>query len=51
MRSRASLEYAQVQRAVDGAPDDRTAPLLDSVLKPLYPPTGPSFWPERRASP
>ncbi len=36
MRSRASLEYAQVQRAVDGDPDDRTAPLLDSVLRPLY---------------
>jgi ribonuclease R len=36
MRSRASLEYAQVQRAVDGDPDDKTAPLLDPVLKPLY---------------
>ncbi len=36
MRSRASLEYGQVQRAVDGDPDDRTAPLVDSILKPLY---------------
>lgn len=36
MRSRASLEYGQVQRAVDGAPDDRTAPLLHTVLTPLY---------------
>src|SRR5690606_22024052 len=36
MRSRASLEYGQVQAAVDGAPDDKTAPLVDTVLKPLY---------------
>ena len=36
MRSRASLEYGQVQRAIDGTPDDRTAPLLDPVLRPLY---------------
>ena len=36
MRSRASLEYAQVQRAVDGDPDEKTAPLVDTVLKPLY---------------
>jgi ribonuclease R len=36
MRSRASLEYAQVQAAQDGSPDDKTAPLLDPVIKPLY---------------
>jgi ribonuclease R len=36
MRSRASLEYAQVQRAVDGEPDDRTGPLTETILKPLY---------------
>ncbi len=36
MRSRASLEYAQVQRAVDGEPDDRTSPLTETILKPLY---------------
>ncbi len=36
MRSKGSLEYTQVQRAVDGAPDAATAPLLDPVLRPLY---------------
>jgi ribonuclease R len=36
MRSVASLHYAQVQAAIDGAPDDRTGPLLDDVLRPLY---------------
>jgi ribonuclease R len=36
MRSRASLNYAQVQAAIDGAPDGQTLPLLDSVLRPLY---------------
>ena len=36
MRSVASLHYAQVQAAVDGVPDDKTAPLLEPVLKPLY---------------
>ena len=36
MRSVASLHYEEVQAAIDGAPNDRTAPLLDDVLKPLY---------------
>ncbi|MEM9709293.1 MAG: ribonuclease R [Pseudomonadota bacterium] len=36
MRSAASLHYEEVQDAIDGAPNDRTAPLLDGVLKPLY---------------
>ncbi|MEH7829363.1 ribonuclease R [Gemmobacter denitrificans] len=36
MRSRASLHYAQVQAAIDGAPDAVTEPLLDPVLRPLY---------------
>ncbi|KAF0115108.1 MAG: ribonuclease R [Rhodobacteraceae bacterium] len=36
MRSVASLHYAQVQAAVDGQPDEKTAPLVDWVLKPLY---------------
>ncbi|WP_136644912.1 ribonuclease R [Tabrizicola sp. YIM 78059] len=36
MRSVASLHYAQVQAAVDGAPDEKTAPLLDPILRPLY---------------
>lgn len=36
MRSQGSLHYAQVQAAIDGAPDDKTAPLLDGVIRPLY---------------
>ncbi len=36
MRSAASLNYEEVQAAIDGAPNDKTAPLLETVLKPLY---------------
>jgi len=36
MKSPASLHYEEVQDAIDGQPNDRTAPLLDDVLKPLY---------------
>ena len=36
MRSPASLHYEEVQAAVDGAPNERTAPLLDGVIRPLY---------------
>ncbi len=36
MRSAAKLAYEQAQRAIDGHPDETTAPLLESVLKPLY---------------
>ncbi len=36
IRSVASLEYAQAQNAVDGNPDAATAPLVDTVLKPLF---------------
>jgi ribonuclease R len=36
MRSVGSLHYAQVQAAVDGSPDAKTAPLVDPILKPLY---------------
>jgi len=36
MRSHARLTYEQVQMARDGAPDDMTAPLLDTVIAPLY---------------
>lgn len=36
MRSVAKLAYPQAQAAIDGAPDDKTAPLLDPVLKPLW---------------
>ena len=35
MRSAAKLSYAQAQNAIDGNPDDKTGPLLESVLKPL----------------
>ncbi|SDY79871.1 RNAse R [Jannaschia faecimaris] len=36
MKSPAALCYEEVQAAIDGAPNDRTAPLLEGVLKPLY---------------
>ncbi|MBK0327454.1 ribonuclease R [Rhodobacteraceae bacterium F11138] len=36
MRSAASLHYGEVQEAIDGTPSDRTAPLLETVLKPIY---------------
>ncbi|MDJ0929880.1 ribonuclease R [Breoghania sp.] len=36
MRSAAKLAYAQAQDAVDGRTDDKTSPLLDPVLKPLW---------------
>ena len=36
MRSAAKLNYAQAQAAVDGRPDDTTAPLLEPILTPLY---------------
>ncbi|KGB83574.1 ribonuclease R [Rhodovulum sp. NI22] len=36
MRSAASLNYEEVQAAIDGAPNDKTEPLLNDVLKPLY---------------
>lgn len=36
MRSQARLTYTQVQQAIDGQVDDVTAPLLESVIKPLY---------------
>ena len=36
MRSKASLNYEQVQTAIDGAPDTVTGPLLDGILRPLY---------------
>ena len=36
MRSAASLTYEQAQAAIDGRTDDLTAPLLDSVLRPLW---------------
>lgn len=36
MRSAASLEYGQVQRAIDGAPDDICEPLMAGVIAPLW---------------
>lgn len=36
MHSAASLSYEQAQAAADGNPDDQTAPLLDSVIRPLW---------------
>ncbi|OYW42414.1 MAG: ribonuclease R [Rhodobacterales bacterium 12-64-8] len=36
MRSAAKLSYRQAQDAIDGNPDDKTQPLLESVLKPLW---------------
>ncbi|MBF9234074.1 ribonuclease R [Microvirga alba] len=36
MRSAAKLSYQQAQAAIDGHPDDTTAPILDSILKPLW---------------
>ncbi|MBD0864405.1 MAG: ribonuclease R [Rhodobacteraceae bacterium] len=36
MRSVAALHYAEVQAAIDGAPNDRTEPLMSTVIRPLY---------------
>jgi ribonuclease R len=36
MRSAARLNYGQLQAAKDGKPDATTAPLMDTVVNPLY---------------
>jgi len=36
MRSHAKIAYAQGQAAIDGEPDEKTKPLLDTVLRPLW---------------
>ncbi|WP_298496918.1 ribonuclease R [uncultured Maritimibacter sp.] len=36
MKSHASLNYQEVQRAQDGEPNDKTAPLIETVIAPLY---------------
>jgi ribonuclease R len=36
MRSAAKLSYDQAQAAIDGAPDDKTGPLMETVIKPLW---------------
>ena len=36
MQSHASLNYAEVQAAQDGQPNEKCAPLMDDVIVPLY---------------
>ncbi|KRD56379.1 MULTISPECIES: ribonuclease R [unclassified Ensifer] len=36
MKSAAKLSYQQAQAAIDGNPDDKTGPILDAILKPLW---------------
>lgn len=36
MKSAARLAYPQAQAAIDGHPDDKTGPLLETILKPLW---------------
>ncbi|MDR7031831.1 ribonuclease R [Mesorhizobium sp. BE184] len=36
MKSAARLAYPQAQAAIEGAPDDKTGPILDTVLRPLW---------------
>ncbi|MGD9919606.1 MAG: ribonuclease R family protein, partial [Paenirhodobacter sp.] len=36
IRSVGSLEYAQVQAAHEGRPDEKTAPLVEEIIAPLY---------------
>ncbi|WP_305987192.1 ribonuclease R [Roseibium sp. MMSF_3544] len=36
MRSAAKLSYQQAQKAIDGVPDDKSEPLLEGILNPLW---------------
>jgi ribonuclease R len=36
MKSAAKLAYPQAQAAIDGVPDDKTGPILETVLRPLW---------------
>lgn len=36
MKSPASLNYQEVQAAIDGAVNDKVSPLLETVIRPLY---------------
>lgn len=36
MKSQASFNYEEVQAAMDGAPNDKTAPMVSDVIRPLY---------------
>jgi ribonuclease R len=35
-RSAAKLSYQQAQAAIDGRPDEKTGPILETILKPLW---------------
>ena len=51
IRSAASLSYEQAQAAMDGTPDETTAPLLASVLEPLWSAYGALLRARRRRAP
>ncbi|MFA1626018.1 ribonuclease R [Rhizobium mongolense] len=36
MKSAAKLSYSNAQAAIDGKPDDKTGPMLEPILKPLW---------------
>ncbi len=36
IRSAAKLSYQQAQAAIDGNPDDKTGPILEGILRPLW---------------
>jgi ribonuclease R len=36
MKSAAKLSYQQAQAAIDGKPDDKSGPMLEPILKPLW---------------
>ncbi len=36
MNSKASLNYEEVQAGVDGQPNEKVAPILEPIIKPLY---------------
>ena len=36
MRSAARLAYTEAQEAIDGSPNDKTGPILEPILKPLW---------------
>ena len=36
MRSAAKLSYEQAQAAADGTPDDKTGPIVESIIRPLW---------------
>ena len=36
IRVAAGISYQQAQGAIDGTPDEATAPILETILKPLW---------------